>query len=385
MRKKLLMFLCAGFLGVVQLAVAQTPSAPVEVPSGCIAASDIATLSSKKDLDQRHNVLTERFQAWKARADAFNQKYAGREFDADSQEAKAGSVEQSRLSQEAQDYEHAAEVFKTDVDKFITVRKPRLEQTCPASVSAVDPESVRIINAMNALAKQLRWSKDKLTRLNKALNSLDLDENTNSTAIQISRTWQDITARSQDADLVREASHDGGLGFPGAGKQTPGDNDCTIFALANATGLPYGVVAARATELIRQGEWHSIDDRANPQAVIEKRGLNGGEVIMLAEVFGQAEVVPSSDFAKTLNAGRPVMINVVPSNGNVNGGHEVVLTKTFQHGGETWFEMMNSKQDPQRRLFLSSKELNTMLQENGVAFRPNPETTPKILRTNGGF
>jgi hypothetical protein len=101
---------------------------------------------------------------------------------------------------------------------------------------------------------------------------------------------------------------------------------------------------------------------------------------MLAETFGQAEVVPSSEFVDTLNAGRPIMLDVVPSNGDVKGGHEVVLTKTFQHAGETWFVMMDSNQGPERRLFLSSKELNTMLQEKGVAYRPESGTTPALLR-----
>ena len=101
---------------------------------------------------------------------------------------------------------------------------------------------------------------------------------------------------------------------------------------------------------------------------------------MLAESFGQAEVVSSSAFAKTLNQGRPVMVNVVPQSGNVKGGHQVVLTKTFQHGGETWYEMVDSNQGPQQRLYLSAKELNTILQENGVAFRPEPGTVPKLLR-----
>jgi hypothetical protein len=382
MRKKLLM-LCAGFLSTVQMAMAQTPSPPVAIPSVCGAASSDATLSSKKNLDQRHDALLQRLQQWRTRADVFNQKYGAHEFDAGSQEAKDGADEQARLSQEAQDYEHAAQAFKTDVDKFIVVNKPRLEPTCSASVPNGDPESVRVINAMNALARQLGWSPDKLARLDAALGRLAFDGDPNSTGVQVRGTWHDVIARGPDADLVREASQRDGLGFPGAGTQTV-NNDCTVFALANAAGLPYGLVAARANELIRQGEWHSPADRANPQAMIEKHGLNGGEVVLLAEVFGQAEVVPSSGFAKTLSAGRPVMINVVPADGKMNSGHEVVLTKTFQHRGETWFEMMDSNQGPQRRLFLSSKELNTILQENGVAFRPNPGTTPKLLRNSGG-
>jgi hypothetical protein len=42
--------------------------------------------------------------------------------------------------------------------------------------------------------------------------------------------------------------------------------------------------------------------------------------------------------------------------------------------------MMDSNQGPERRLFLSSKELNTMLQEKGVAYRPESGTTPALLR-----
>ena len=312
-----------------------------------------------------------------------NQKYGAREFDAGSQEAKDGAAEQARLSQGAREYVRDAETFRTDDDKFIGINKPHLEPMCSASVSKVRLESIRVITAMNALTRQLGWSADKLARLDTALHKLSFDGDPNSTSAQVRGAWQDIIARGQDADLVREAFQGDGLGFPGAGTQTV-NNDCTVFALANAAGLPYGVVATRASELIHQGDWRTADERANPQAMIEKHGLNGGEVVLLAEVFGQAEVVPSSGFAKTLSAGRPVMINVVPADGHMKSGHEVVLTKTFQHRGETWFEMMDSNQGPQQRLFLSGKELNTMLQENGVAFRPNPETTPKLLRTSGG-
>jgi hypothetical protein len=237
----------------------------------------------------------------------------------------------------------------------------------------------QMLKKMNALANKLGWSQEKQARLHKALRELNFDGDPNVTGEQIRRAWQDVLDRNPDADLLREASQSSGLGFPGAGTQTV-HNDCTIFALANATGRPYGEVGAIATELIRQGEWRNAGDRANPQAVIESNGLNGGEVVMLAESFGQAEVVSSSDFAKTLNGGRPIMLNVVPPGGNVNSGHEVVLTKTFQHGGDTWFVMMDSNQGPQRRLFLSSKELNTVLQEKGVAYHPEPGTTPDLLR-----
>ena len=235
------------------------------------------------------------------------------------------------------------------------------------------------IQAVNALAQRQGWSADKRARLNKALNKLKFDGDPNATGVMIRQSWRDILARGQGEEFARDASDGDGPGFPVAGTQTR-YADCAIFALANAAGLPYGVVAARATDLIREGEWRPAAERANPRQVIEQQGLIGGEVVMLAEAFGQAEVVSSKNFAKTLKAGRPVMVNVVPEDGETQKGHEVVLTKAFRRGDETWFEMMDSNQGAQRRLYLSTKELNTMLQENGVAFRPEPGTVPKLLR-----
>lgn len=245
-------------------------------------------------------------------------------------------------------------------------------------MTKVPSETARIINEMNALAKRLGWSADEQVRLATALSRLDADGTQGVSDMEIRRAWQDVLARGQDEDLVRKAIQGDGPELSGAGKQS--FEDCAIFALANASGLPYSVVAARANKLIGEGGWRDAAERANPQKTIEEKGLNGGEVIMLAESIGQVEVVPSSAFAKTLKEGRPVMVNVVPENGNVEGGHEVVLTKTFQHDGDTWFEIMDSNQGAQRRLYLSGKELNTLLQENGVAYRPEPGTTTKFLR-----
>lgn len=240
-------------------------------------------------------------------------------------------------------------------------------------------EARHIIGSMNSLAKRLGWDADELARLDKALNSLAADGDPNVTEGQIRSAWQNVLARGSDSAIAQKAAGGGGPGLPGAGMQT-GFRDCAIFALANAAGLPYGVAAARAAKLISEGEWRDAAARANPQQTIEQKGLTGGEVIMLAEAFGQVEVIRSGDFAKTLKDGRPVMVNVVPASGDVMAGHEVVLTKVFQNGGETWYEMLDSNQGPLRRLYVSTKELNAMLQENGVAFRRDPGTTPQLLR-----
>jgi len=234
----------------------------------------------------------------------------------------------------------------------------------------------RIVRSMNALARRLEWSAERRGRLAQALNSLDADGS--GTSAQARQAWQDVLARAADGEIARAASGGAGPELPAAGTQS--FEDCAVFALANATGLPYGVVSARAAKLIGEGDWSDAAERADPQAVLEKRGLNGGEVVMLAESFGQAQVVPSSSFAATLQGGRTVLVGVVPADGDFRKGHEVVLSKVFQYHGQTWYEMMDSNQGPQRRLYVNARELNTIQMENGVAFRPDPNTTPALLR-----
>lgn len=254
-----------------------------------------------------------------------------------------------------------------------------LRATKPANVAAakVDSEETRVIKSMNALAKQLGLSVDEQKRINDALNDLEIKNNEPVSDNQINNTWDDIVSRSQNKRFTLDAAQVAGPVLPSAGVQA-GYQDCAIFALANASGQPYGVVAARATKLISEGEWRNAAERKNPQKAIEEKGLNGGEVVLLAETFGMAKVVHSADFAKTINDGSPVLVNVVPK--GAIGGHEIVLTRTFQRGGKTWYEMIDSKQGPQERSYLSHKELSIIIQENGVAFSPDSRTTPKLLR-----
>jgi hypothetical protein len=295
----------------------------------------------------RRQALEGELAAFKAAAAAFNAKSANDQSDAD---YDALQSERARYIQEAVK-------FNDDLGAA---------------------EGAFTINRMNALAGRLGWDPEKRSQLADALKALHSDGDANATDIQIRSAWQQVLARRQDQALAQEASGGDGLGFPGAGTQTTHE-DCAVFALANAAGLPYGVVASRAGELIRQGDWHDAGDRANPQALIEQKGLNGGEVVMLTESFGQAQVVQSSNFPETLKQGRPIMVNVIPPDGDLDAGHEVVLTKTFQHQGETWYVMMDSNQGSQQRLFVSQKELGTMLQENGVAYRPDKGATVKLL------
>jgi hypothetical protein len=246
------------------------------------------------------------------------------------------------------------------------------------------PTEEEVIRSIIDQAKALGWSAKKLTRLDKALRNLDLDDNDYrvGTAAEVSRVWSEVESRTPDKTLARDTSRGQGPSLPPGRMQTE-YNDCTIFSLANAARLPYGVVAARATEVVRGAAYRSAGERANPQKAIEKRGLNGGEVIMLAESFGRAEVAPPAAFARTLMNGKPILVRLAYPTGNPKDpldGHEVVLTKTFLHNGERWYEMMNSQESPWKRQYVSETELRTLLTEKGVAYAPEPGTVVKPLR-----
>lgn len=388
-RRLPVLIFCVVLFGAAPLRLqAQAIQPPVTVPAESAIASDAANLSLKKDLDQRHQSLQQRFEKWNAQAAAFNTKYGGRDFDDGSAQAAAGLAEQARLSKSLKSYQRDAALFKADTARLrLKTAEPIPAPSVPAAVTGAvgadhpAPEDqpaltdmAEVIDAMDALAARLGWSPEKQAHLDQELKKLGYERHTSD---QVRQTWKDILDRGPDSVFAHEASSGGGPGFAGAGKQTA-YSDCAVFAMANAAGLPYGLVGARAADLVRQGEWRSGTDRRDPGKAIEQKGLNGGEVVMLAEAFGQAEVVPDNDFAKTLKEGRPVLVNVVPSGGA--GAHEVVLTKTFQHAGATWYEMMESYHGPQRRLYLSAVELTAMQKENAVAFRPEAHRTPQLLR-----
>jgi hypothetical protein len=237
------------------------------------------------------------------------------------------------------------------------------------------------ISEYEKLAKQEGWSSEEQARLGKALNDLGMDGDPNAKPEQVSDAWKTITTRDKDAnlDLAKKASQGDGPVLYGAGQQTV-HQDCVVFAVATAAGQPYGVVAARANEIVQKVEGYE-----NSQQVIEKNGLWGEQVVMLAETFGQAEVIPSSDFAKVLKEGSPVLVAVrvpsdVPKNDNPYNKHQVVLSKVFQNGHNTWYEMIESNTGPLQRLYLTEKQLQTVIWEKGVIFRPDPGTTVPLLR-----
>jgi hypothetical protein len=274
-----------------------------------------------------------------------------------------------------------------DIEEWIKRARSAMSRRRGASVATAtgtvsgsrrDTRAVSVLaRQTEALATALGWSGDQRTRLMTAFSQLTGD-GAPARDVDIVRTWGVITRRGQQSALAAKASAGSGPGLPAAGLQA--FDDCAVFAVANASNLPYSVVATRAAGIIRLAEWRTAAERANPQRTIERGGLTGNELLILAEAMGQAEVVPSTSFAATLRAGRRIMVNVVPPSGDIHTGHEVVLTRTFEHEGATWYEMIDSNQGPWQRRYLSAGELSTILQERGVALRPNPGTSPSLLR-----
>ena len=320
------------------------------------------------ELTTQREQIQVRWDGFLAHQAAFVSAFAGTR--ADTPQAAAAAARKAELTQEANAIVDEADRFNSRVAE---IARQRAAVPPP---SQLDPDSRRVIEGILALAQQLDWSAEKQARLKTALYELRGD-GVDTHAGEIQQAWVDILARRQDPALAEAASGGAGPAWASAGQQT-NFSDCAIFALANATGRPYGYVAAVAARLMGKGNWRNEADRAHPSQAIERAGLNGGEVILLAENFGQAEVVRSAAFADTLRGGRPIMINVIPSGGA--GAHEVVLTKTFSHGGETWFEMMESYQKPTVRLYLREQELGIILQERGVAYRAETGTTPQLLK-----
>jgi hypothetical protein len=247
-----------------------------------------------------------------------------------------------------------------------------------------DRANDKVIDTLNALARSLGWSQEELDRLNANFHNLGLSEGV--FAANPAAVWATIMSRPS-AQFAALAAQGRGPGLPGAGQQTRFE-DCAVFALANATGEPYDLVAGRAAQLIQQATYRPDAQRANPQLVYRSGGLNGGEVIMLAEAFGRADTIPPGDFAGTLSQGRNIMVNLLPSSLSALPtdekaplpAHQVVLTRTFQHEGTTWYEMMDSHQGPVRRLYLTHAEMDGLLLEKGIAYQRDSGRTPALLR-----
>ncbi len=275
--------------------------------------------------------------------------------------------------------------YRTETENAIIVH-----HVC-TPLAQLSPDEI-VTYGLEDLAAQLGWSAAKRASLAAALDRLPLTPRYRDAA-GYPVSWRRIVARSNDAQLAREAAAGFGPNLWSAGSQTHYP-DCVLFALAVAAERPYGVVAALATDLIGQETWRPIPpsspplspqdavEKSGPQNVVEQLGLNGGEMIYIAQSLGEVKVVTPDEFDRTLQAGQPIMADVNTSgNPDARSLHEVVVTKEFTHDGAPWFELVDSvRQGALRPLYLSEPELHSILVENGVVYTPDRGRTPALLR-----
>jgi hypothetical protein len=240
-----------------------------------------------------------------------------------------------------------------------------------------------IVTKIKALATRLNWRTDEQERLANAMNDLPIpgrgeqfDANYERSAKNVDAAWVAIRNRKQPDELIAIAEKTKGWDLPAVGQQTNGE--CAVYALANASGLPYDFVRARAVFLIDQGEWRTLPEQINTDKTV-KTGLLGDELLMLAESLGKVKIIKNQDFQTTLNSGRAVMIDVFAIGKHREGTeyvgqHQVALSRTFQYGGKTWYEMIDSHlPGAWDRRYVTEEELKTIQVENGIVFSPDPK------------
>lgn len=166
------------------------------------------------------------------------------------------------------------------------------------------------------------------------------------------------------------------------------EDDCAVFALANATNTPYGVAAARALEVIRTAPWRSQEERTHPAQVFsEGAGLKGGEVDILAQSFGEGHRVGRGELEGQLQQGSAIIATIDMASDNVRGSHEIVITRSFQHAGQAWYEVLDSNASPSNcpacersRTYWPKADLEAVLNADGLAVTPKAGTVAKSLK-----
>ena len=342
--------------------------------TGLAPVTDQIPASVRDAIVEERAACEQEFAAFQAAADSFNAKKAE-----DQTDAEYNQVEDLRT-----DYESYARRYNDHVRRVLLAAKLGWGADQLSGLRS-DPGEIEILE-MHALAGRLGWDDRKIARMDEEVRKLRMFDKGQLDKTTVAGIWSDIDARTGSQALAKAAAAGSGITVgPGAGTQG-NFQDCTIYAMVNATGFPFGVVSARANELLASAGWRSDGERANPQKVIENSGLNGGEVLMLADALGEGEAVQPVHFAETLSEGHPIMVDVYPAgwNGSLHDSHEVVLTRTFTYGGETWYAVADSLHGSQKELYMTAGELSDIIRDSGVAYSPEKGATPAMLHSASG-
>lgn len=198
----------------------------------------------------------------------------------------------------------------------------------------------------------------------------------------VSKTWAAVLEENPDGTTIRNATT---FASPAVRSGTmverqdfgqQATNSCALHAIANALQIPLTDVWSRTAEIFEAAYGGTTNERKDINVALSK-GLYSEEFAVIAESLGRIEVVGPKRFSALIAAGKPVLVHLAVPDTSGNMGHEVVLDRTFQMNGETWYEMVDSNQTGQwDRRFLSASELNVLLKEKGLVV--HPELTKKV-------
>jgi hypothetical protein len=260
-----------------------------------------------------------------------------------------------------------------------TVARLQKALDVPWEVDAARRDALAILTGTESLMEFWRWTPEARAHVAASLRMLGDEAIGPVRGVALKSTWDAIYRGADDRQLAALADAGAGVSFRRAGLQR--GQDCAVYALANASGQPYARIAALAEELIGQATWRSTFEQGDPAKVFSVGGgLMGGEVIVLAEALGRADVIAAKDFPAAIRAGHPVVVSIAasPLGLDPQARHQVALTRTFTRGGETWFEMVDSTVDG--RLFVSAAQLAAINTENGIAVRTARDAPARLQR-----
>jgi tetratricopeptide (TPR) repeat protein len=239
-------------------------------------------------------------------------------------------------------------------------RTPAEQRAQMEGFTPQDDDATAVRRSINAAVRD--WDRAERGRIRTAFAALENFTDRSEGMPEIDAIWNDMRRAQRPADVSFLSA-----GLSPAGLQR--GQECAVYAMATASGRSYEEVATLAAAIIARAAYRSRGERENPRGTLHSAGLNGGELLVLAEALGQAEVIQPERFAATVRDGRPVMVAVwIPSGQRVER-HQIVLSGAFEYQGATWFEVIDSNQT--HRNYVSLENLSRILAEPGVAYRPD--------------
>lgn len=176
-------------------------------------------------------------------------------------------------------------------------------------------------------------------------NTSQLARNMDATAKPASYNPYYYSEDAMSKELAKAQSVKADVSYMGSGAQT--QTDCVLYAIANGAQVPVGKVKETFQRTIKDLGMDKLQDRQNPDLIIDNskqgggRGLNIFEELLVAERLGDPIAVPKSAFAQAIETtGKPVVTSVNMPDGQK---HEVIVTGIYRtDNGRVYYSVMDS-------------------------------------------